>query len=194
MILDLMKSRRSVRQFKQTPIPADQIENCINAARLAPSAKNIQPLEYLYIDEKEKVDAVFPFCKWAGYIDPKGNPEKDKTPVAYLFVLVNKNHIESDFFKYDVGAANENFIISALSYGIGSCWLLSINRPELRELLNIPEHYNIDSAIALGYSDEKHVVVETEHDIKYWKDDDKTFFVPKRKVLNVYHKNKIEIK
>lgn len=190
-ILTLMETRRSIRQFKQKPVDRETVEKCVAVARLAPSARNLQPLEFAYIDEKNIVKEIFPMLKWAGYINPKGNPEKGREPVSYLTVLVNKE-IYDDNFKYDAGAAIENFILSLWSYGIGTCWLLSVDRTKLRKLLDISDKYKIDSVIAIGYPDEKPVTVDTEQDIKYWKDEKNRLHVPKRKMKRVFHLNTIE--
>ncbi|RKY54433.1 MAG: nitroreductase, partial [Candidatus Neomarinimicrobiota bacterium] len=87
----LIDSRRTIRQFKQNPIPLEDLLRCIKSAGLAPSAANLQPLEYLLINDSEKVETIFPLLKWAGYIAPNGDPEKGRRPTAYLIVLVNKS-------------------------------------------------------------------------------------------------------
>jgi nitroreductase len=189
-IIKLIDSRRSIRQFKQIPLPQEIISTCVSTARLAPSARNLQPLEFAYIDHKNKVESIFPLIKWAGYINPDGNPDDNKHPVSYLVILVNK-YIYDNNYKYDVGAAIENFILSTLAHSIGSCWILSVNRKKLRDLLNISEKYEIDSVIALGYPDEEPVIVDTDENIKYWKDEYNRLHVPKRKMKNIYHLNEI---
>jgi len=190
-IIKLMETRRSIRQFKQKSIPQEFIENCVSTARLAPSARNLQPLEFVYIDNEKLVQEIFPLLKWAGYIHPEGNPEKGREPVGYLVILVNKEIYDNNY-KYDAGAAIENFILSTWSYGIGSCWLLSVNRPKLRSLLKIKEKYEIDSVVALGYPDEEPVIVDTEDSIKYYKDEQNRLHVPKRKMKKIYHINEIK--
>jgi len=152
--IELIKSRRSVRQFKQKEIPQDILINCIDTARIAPSAANLQPLEYILITDKEQVDYLFPLIRWAAYINPKGDPKPEQHPKAYLIVLLNENHGKKWKF-HDLGAAVENFMLAALSYGIGSCWLASVDRDSIRSYYKIPEEYSIDSVIALGYPAEE---------------------------------------
>ena len=190
-ILKLMETRRSIRQFKQEPISQEVIEKCVNSARLAPSARNLQPLEFAYIDKPEMVRQIFPLTKWAGYINPDGNPKPKQEPVGYLVVLVNKEIYDANY-KYDVGAYVENFILSTWSYGIGSCWILSVNRNKLRNVLNISDKYEIDCVIALGYPAEEPMYEDTDEDIKYYKDEDGRLHVPKRKMEEIYHLNEIK--
>ncbi len=187
-LLTILTSRRSIRQFKQTALDLAKIKTCVNCARLAPSAANIQPLEYLYIDEQTRVDQIFPLLKWAGYIAPHGNPQKGREPRAYLLVLVNQS-LKKQNYTYDAGAAIENFILAAWGFGIGSCWLLSVNRPRLSALLSVPEIYAIDSVVALGYPDEKPVTEPYEGSIEYWQDESSQLHVPKRELSDILHLN-----
>ncbi len=184
----LINSRRTIRQFKQDSIPLEDLIKCIKSAGLAPSAANLQPIEYLLITDSEKVKAIFPLLKWAGYITPDGNPKEGRRPTAYLIVLVNKS-IRKTGAEHDAGAAIENFILSAWSLGIGSCWLASVNREKLQNYFNIPDSYSIDSVIALGYPDESPVVEIATDDIKYWKDKDGFLHVPKRPVKDILQIN-----
>lgn len=188
-LYDLIISRRSIRQFKQEPVSRDILQKFINASRLAPSAANRQPLEFVIVDEEKIRKEVFTCLKWAAYIAPEGNPKPGHEPVAYIVVLVN-SEIREKGFEWDVGAAIENMILAALEKGIGSCWLLSVDREKLREILNIPENYKIDSVLALGYPDENPVIEDMKDSIKYWKDQAEQLHVPKRKLEDVIHFNK----
>lgn len=188
-LYDLIISRRSIRQFKQEPVSRDILQKFINASRLAPSAANRQPLEFVVVDEEKIRKEVFTCLKWAAYIAPEGNPKPGHEPVAYIVVLVN-SEIREKGFEWDVGAAIENMILAALEKGIGSCWLLSVDREKLREILNIPENYKIDSVLALGYPDENPVIEDMKDSIKYWKDQAEQLHVPKRKLEDVIHFNK----
>jgi len=188
-LYDLIISRRSIRQFKQEPVSRDILQKFINASRLAPSAANWQPLEFVVVDEEKIRKEVFTCLKWAAYIAPEGNPKPGHEPVAYIVVLVN-SEIREKGFEWDVGAAIENLILAAWEKGIGSCWLLSVDREKLREILNIPENYKIDSVLALGYPDENPVIEDMKDSIKYWKDQAGQLHVPKRKLEDVIHFNK----
>ena len=134
--------RRSIRRFKDMPVPYEILEKCVNAARLAPSAANLQPLEYIVVDEEQLLDKVFDTLKWASYISPRGNPPLGERPGAYIVVLNNGN-IRADGFEYDVGLAAETIILVALEEGLGACCIGSIDRDNLMELLNAPSGYGI---------------------------------------------------
>ncbi len=187
-VYEKIVSRRTIRQFKPRPIANEILENLVNAGRLAPSGANLQPLEFIVIDETSIIKQVFPCLKWAAYIAPTGDPRPGQEPLAYVIILVNIE-IRSQGFEWDVGAAMENMILTAWEMGIGSCWLLSIDRDRLRQLLAVPDNYRIDSVLALGYPAEESVVEELTDSVKYWKDEQGRFHVPKRALKDVIHRN-----
>lgn len=185
---DLILSRRSIRQFKSIPIPQDVLKDIVNAGRLAPSAANRQPLEFIIVDEGGQKERVYPCLKWAGYIAPEGNPKPGQEPQAYVVVVVNSN-IREKGFEWDTGAAIENMILAALEKGIGSCWIISADKERLRDILAIPTTHKIDSVLALGHPAESPVIEDLEDSIKYWKDEQGRLHVPKRKLSDVIHFN-----
>jgi nitroreductase len=126
-LYELILSRRSIRQFKPEPVSKEILEKLVNAARLAPSASNLQPLEFIVVDKDELRKKLFPCLKWARYIAPEGDPKQGHEPVAYIVVLVNLQ-VRDKGYECDVGAAAENMILTAWEEGIGSCWLHSVER------------------------------------------------------------------
>jgi nitroreductase len=188
-VYEAIKSRRSIRQFQNRPIGRNLLGKIVNAGRLAPSAANLQPLEFLVADEPSVREKLFPLLKWASYISPRGNPKPGHEPQAYVLVLVNTK-VRDKLYEYDVGAAVENMALAALGEGIASCWLISIDRARAQELLGIPERHKIDSVLALGYPAETSTVEEYKDSPRYWKDEAGGFHVPKRKIADILHFNK----
>jgi nitroreductase len=188
-VYEIVVSRRTIRQFGSEPVPREMLERLVDAGRLAPSAANSQPLEFIVVDEKCVCGEVYPCLKWAAYITPEGNPKPGNEPVAYIVTLVNTK-VREKMFEYDVGAAMENMIIAALGEGVGSCWLLSIDRDMLRAILRVPDAYRVDCVLALGYPAEEPAVEDFEDSQKYWKDAEGRLHVPKRKLASVLHFNR----
>ncbi len=181
-------TRRSIRRFKDIPISRQILEKCVNAARLAPSAANLQPLDYIIVDEAPLLPQVFSTLKWAAYIRPHGDPPPGKRPRAYIAILKNRN-LGTSFSVYDVGMAIENMILVALEEGVGSCPFGSVDRDKLRAILNIPDDYEIPLVLALGFPDESPVEEAFEGSVKYWKDEDSMLHVPKKKLDSILHWN-----
>ncbi|MBN2073314.1 MAG: nitroreductase family protein [Actinobacteria bacterium] len=182
-------SRRTIRKFKQKDISVDALKRFVNAGRLAPSARNLQPLEYLIVTDNSIKEKIFSTITWAVYLKPGYNPQSGEEPVAYIIVIINDKIAHKAFYQYDVGASVENIILSALEEGVGCCWIASFKKDKLTKILKIPEGYSIDCVLALGYPLENptSVDIEKEGSIKYWKDPEGRLTVPKRKLEDIMH-------
>jgi nitroreductase len=188
-VYDLAVERRTIRRFSPEPVPRELLEKLVNAARLAPSAANVQPLEFIIVDDARVKAEVFPALKWAAYIAPAGDPRPGEEPAAYVVTLVNSK-LREKMFEYDVGAAMQNMILAALDEGVGACWLLSIDRDMLRAALAVPEGYRIDSVLALGHPAEEPAAEVMGESCRYWKDAEGRLHVPKRPLASVLHTNR----
>jgi len=188
-VYETIAGRRTIRKFRPDPVPRELLEHLVDAARLAPSAANLQPLEFVVVDAPDLRAEVFPCLKWAAYIAPAGDPRPGEEPTAYVVTLAN-TQIREKMFEYDVGAAMENMILAALEEGVGSCWMLSIDREKLRAILGVPEHYRIDSVLALGFPGEDPAAEVMGESCRYWKDETGRLHVPKRARSAVAHFNK----
>ena len=167
-LMELIKTRRSIRLFNQDPIDEKILLELIEAARCAPSSANLQPLEYVIINQSPLIDEVFNQLKWAGFVQPKRNPPVGLRPVAYITVLINTEYKSAEFACVDAAAAIENMLLAAWSKQIGSCWIGSIDRPNLRKILSLPGHTKIDSVIALGRPAESPILEDAKTDsVKY---------------------------
>jgi len=177
-VYEAATSRRTIRKFRPEPIPANVLRDLVNAARLAPSAANLQPLKYIIVDET-RAEALFPWVKWAAYIAPAGNPQPGEHPMAYVIVLAD-TEIRKTGWELDAGASCENLMLSAWEQGIGSCWMAAIDRDGIRKTFEIPERYEISTVIALGYAAERSDVVDMTDSVKYYKLENGELRVPKR--------------
>lgn len=135
-------ARRSVRLFKQKSVSQSLIKKVINAARVAPSAANLQPLEYLVITDTKKREEIFSHMHWAGYVAPKRIPGIQTKPTVYIFILINKNKLQfpdgkpisadttNNFLSFrDTGIAAENILLALAALGLGGVFI-DINKPK----------------------------------------------------------------
>lgn len=188
---DLILSRRSVRSFKADPAPEETLKRMVNAARLAPSGANRQPLRYLVVTAPELRSRIFETLKWAAYIAPAGDPQPEHEPTAYVIFLVDER-VETGIYKYDVGFAAENFLLAGLAEGVAGCALLSFDPKRVVEIFDLPEHLRPDLVVALGYADEEPAAVDRSDTVKYWRDKDGRHFVPKKPLAEVMFINKVK--
>jgi len=180
--------RRSIRRFKQKPILLDVLKKFVNAARLAPSAANLQPLEFCIVNNKDLCSKVFEALSWAGYIKPEWSPAESERPMAYIIILVKDS--KNLWYLRDVSFAASNIVLCAEGEGLASCILCKIDKEKIRKSLKIPEQIIIDSVIALGYGAEQSIVEDIVDSVKYYRDEKQVLHVPKRKLEDIIHINK----
>jgi nitroreductase len=189
--------RRSIRRFQDKPVPYDVLEKCVDAGRLAPCGRNHQVCEYIIVDDAKLLPEVFENIGGSAKQSPeKGGPLPKNRPKAYIIILINK-HREDEYDAnrrritlYDVGIAAENIILVALEQGIGTCPILMFNEGGLKQVLNIPDKYDLALVIAMGYPNESPVPEVSDGPVNIWVDDQGVRHVPKRKLEDITHRNK----
>jgi len=189
MIYEKIRERRTIRKYLDKEVPKEILIRCVDAARLSPSAANLQPLKYVIVNDKKLLKEVFSALRWAGYLSEEYKPREKNMPRAYIVVLLDKNIRQSP--GHDAGIAAMSISLVAHDEGLGSCILGNIDREKLRKILNIPEHLEIILVVALGYPAEKPVVDELrDGDIRYWVDEKGVLHVPKRGLESIVMWNK----
>lgn len=180
---EVLKTRRSIRKFLQTEISDAVLLKLIDAARFAPSAANAQPLKYAVV-RGEKCKDIFPLTKWAKLLGEKGTPQNGEEPVAYIFVMTQKNSYNKEA---DASLAIENIVLAAWHDGIGSCILGSIDRPKISNIISSPEDYDINYAVALGYPMQKSFAEDETDGVEYYMTENGDVHVPKRKIEDIVY-------
>lgn len=156
----LITQRRSIRRFQDMPVERDLILTCLEAARLAPSAENVQPWRFLVIDDpdvihefgKEVFSGIYSFSKFAA-----------RAPVlililARLDIIANRlgKQIQNiHFYLIDIGIAGEHIVLQAEELGLGTCWVAWFNSRRARKYFRIPQKYKIVSLLAMGYGEKR---------------------------------------
>lgn len=139
--LRLVKRRRSIRQYCKKPIPKDALKDLIDAARFAPTARNIQPWEFVVVTEQAMLRKIADLAENGRFIAAAG-------ACIAVFCTDTKYYLE------DGCAATENILIMATAKGLASCWVAGDKKPycgQVNELLNANSSYKLVSLIALGY-------------------------------------------
>lgn len=143
-VFEAVQKRRSIRAYAPTPLSKALLMKILEAARLAPSAGNIQPWHFIVVTDavkREKLanSMVTRFLKEAPVVivgcgDQKASPK---------------------WFMVDVAIAMQNMVLTATSEGLGTCWVGIFNENKVKELLKIPERFRVVALMALGYPREK---------------------------------------
>jgi len=156
-LIDLIRSRRSIRSFTDQPVSSEAITQCLEAARLAPSACNAQPWTFVVADDPavktQLADAAFSgiyannrFCKDA--------------PVLIAVVSEKANFTSriggqfrgTHYYLIDIGIAIEHFVLQADELGLATCWVGWFNESGVKRVLGIPRGRKVDILIALGHA------------------------------------------
>jgi nitroreductase len=186
--------RRSIRRFKEKPVPYEVLEKCVNAGRLAPSGRNQQVCEFVIVDDKQILPEMFANIGGSVKMPPeKGGPLPENTPKAYTVIVINQSR-EGDTSRrritlYDIGLAAENIILTALEEGLGCCPVLMFNEANIKKALKIPEGYDIGLVIVMGYPDETSVAEVATDSTTGWVDENLVRHIPKRTLEDVLHHN-----
>ena len=181
MIAGLIEKNRSCRRYYQDhAVSLDTLKALVDLARLSASGANRQPLKYIISNNAKKNNAIFACLTWAAYLKDWSGPAEGERPAAYIVVL-NDKRISEDA-GCDHGIAAQSMLLGAREKDLAGCMLGTINRKQLREILDIPSQYKILLVIAIGKPKEK-VVLETvgsDGSIHYWRDSEDVRHVPKR--------------
>ena len=169
-------SRRSIRKFNENEVTHQEIMYLLNAARHAPSARNIQPIEYILVKNKEKK-------KKLAKISRQNQPETSSVSIivvgdlnlANLVGKISPHDVTTSekgvnmFIYMDAAAAIQNMILAAHKIKLGSLWISSFDEKSLKELIKLPEDH-----VPLGI-------------ICFGKYDDVPKKPPKRKINEILH-------
>jgi len=189
--MDVLYARRTIRKFTQEPIPKQILTRIVEVARLAPSANNRQPLRYLIVNDPGLCDQVFAHTRWAGMLGPAGTPKEGERPTAYILLLVD-TELDWRWSAHDIGAAAQTIMVAAQNHRIGTCWMGAIDKAAIASLLDIPGKYRLDTLISMGYPAERSVYEDEQGDVKYYKDEQDTLHVPKRRLEDILWYNQIQ--
>jgi len=156
--LDLVKHRKSVRDFLDRPVEREKIMTCLEAARLAPSASNSQPWKFIVVDDRQLKTKL---CKAAFSGIYSINSFCRMAPVIVVVISEKSKFLAriggifrgTKYYLIDVGIACEHFVLQAEELGLGTCWIGWFNERAVKSVLNIPQYEKIDILIALGYYD-----------------------------------------
>jgi len=151
-LTDIIEKRRSIRDFRDIPIPNEILEKILNYALLAPSGRNAKPVDLIVLKDKETITKVmnartnnFGFLKTA--------------PVC---IVVTADE-ESSTWCADASIVASYIQLLAVNYSLGSCWGQVHGRyfndksveEEIKRILSIPENFRVLSIVSLGYANEE---------------------------------------
>ncbi len=157
--IKLAEHRTSCRAYRQDPVPDEMTRQCLEAARLAPSACNKQPWRFIVVTDpvlrKEICDH--------GLLPGLPMPWLRQAPVivaicAETSLVTHKIApvlSKVDYRLVDLGIAGEHFVLAADALGLGTCWIGWFREKPVKKLLDIPRNIRVFSLLSMGFPDKE---------------------------------------
>jgi len=139
--IEALRTRRSCRQFSPRDVSRTQIEQIVDAGRLAASARNVQPWEFVVVTEEAARRRLATMTDTGRFIAD--------APVC-IAVLAK----ETKYYLEDGSAATQNLLVAAHARGLGSCWVAGDKKPyaaQVAEALGAPEGVRLVALVAVGH-------------------------------------------
>lgn len=138
-VLEAITKRRSIRAYKNQPVPEDALAKVLESARIAPSAGNRQEYKFVVVKGEAARKALVAACNNQAFVGDAGvvivgcatNPQK-----RYAWV--------------DVAIAMDHMTLTAASLALGTCWIGAFSEEKVKELLGIPEGVTVVCVMPLG--------------------------------------------
>ena len=140
-VLEVIASRKSVRDYEARPVPEEMIDTLLHAAMAAPTAKNRQPWEFVVVREREVLDSLADGLPYAKMLF--------KAPLAIVVCAADEQ-----FWEQDCAAATENLLLAAEAMGLGAVWTAAADDARaavVRRVLGVPEEVKPFCVIPVGF-------------------------------------------
>ena len=147
-VLEVIKKRRSIRKYKQKVVEKEKLLKVLEAARLAPSAMNLQPYSIVVLSDTETIEKISSAC----------NQKWDAPTIIVICAFPKKAWTRDDgeeYWKVDAAVAMTNLSLQACAEDLGTCWIAAFKEEEIKEILGIEHDARVVAMTPLGYPDEK---------------------------------------
>jgi len=152
-VFEAIRTRRSIRKYKDKQIPWENVATILEAGKYAPSAGNLQNWKFIVIKSDEKRTAIVKACLQQEWME-----------IAPIFIVVVAEPKKAEQYYGTRGArlytlqgcaaAIENMLLTAHNLGLGSCWVGAFDEDDLWRILGLPEDISVQGIITIGYADE----------------------------------------
>jgi nitroreductase len=158
----ILAGRRSIRRYLPTPVEPEKLRACLEAARIAPSAHNVQPWRFIVVDEPGLKDRLAAEAFSGIYA---GSKFAAKAPVILLLlarpgsaaVRLGARIQGVHFYLLDMGIAGEHVVLQAQELGLATCWMGWFDYRKARKVLNIPPSFKLVAMMPIGYAETRPV-------------------------------------
>lgn len=156
---EVVKKRKSYRNFSSQPVEPEKILKVLEAARLAPSWQNRQCWRFIVVQDKEKIKKI-------GQLRPLNYNINFFLRNVPVIIVACANPKDSghragiDYYLVDTAIAMEHLILAATDLGLATCWIGAFDEPMIKNILDIPDEVRIVALTPLGYSADKPNIID----------------------------------
>lgn len=161
-VFECVSTLSSIRSFLDREVPDELMYKILEAGRLAPSAHNDQPWEFILIRDKDTIRNLRKFCLSGSFVAQS----------AFTIVILTDRY--SKWKEIDTTRAVQNMVLTAWSFKLGTCWIGRLDKEGLIKYLHIPGKWDVLTVLPFGYFNENML---SRH--KFRKDPDKVFHLDK---------------
>ena len=141
-VFECVSTLSSIRNFRSKEAPDDVIMEVLEAGRLAPSAHNDQPWEFILVRDKSLLKGLERFCISGRFV----------SQVSFAVVVVTDP--SSKWHEIDTTRAVQNMVLTAWGRKLGTCWIGRLEREGLMNYLGVPSHLHVLTVLPFGYFNE----------------------------------------
>ena len=149
-VFEAIRTRRSIRKYRDRPVEQEKLSKVLEAARLSPSAANRQPWRFIVVTNSEVKEKLREAYNRDWFVS---------APVIIVgCVLPNKSWVRRDgeeYWKVDLAIAMQSLVLEAWEQGLGTCWIGAFREEEVKKALRIPEEARVVALTPLGYPAEE---------------------------------------
>ncbi len=155
-VIEAIKNRRSIRQYRPDPVPDDVVLQLLDCARLAPSASNRQPWRFVVLKDPdikrelkrcaygqhfvESAPCMIVCCVDLTVYAPGPEDGSDNELYAYLGEC-----------RFNSAIGTEHIVLAATAFGLGTCWVHLFDPEKVHQLLKLPDTIAVVTLLAVGY-------------------------------------------
>jgi nitroreductase len=151
-ILDIIKNRRSVREFKDQEIPESAIDALVEALRWAPSAGNLQSRKFYFVLNEELRNKLAQAGLRQDFVSFIVRAPLVIVACADLRIASRYGDRGKDLYCIqDTAASVQNLLLAAHDLGLGTCWVGAFNENRVKEILDMPDYLRPVVIVPVGY-------------------------------------------
>ena len=145
-VMEAIRTRKSVRSYLDKPIEDEKLDAVLDAARLAPSARNCQEWRFIVVKDKNIRRALAMAANNQAFVG--------EAPVVLAACAAETNDVMTCGYKshpIDVAIALDHVTLEAVEQGLGTCWIGAFDQQKVKDILDVPEEAAVVELMPIGY-------------------------------------------